>query len=53
VTVEGRPVEAGALEDQLDRRFGVAALGSDLDQSLDDALALGTGGALAGLQIKH
>ncbi len=53
VTVEGGSVEAGALEDQLDRRFGVAALGGDLDQSLDDALALGTGGALAGLQIKH
>ena len=53
VAVEGGPVEAGAVEDQLDRGLGVAALGGDLDQGLDDALALGTGGALAGLQVKH
>ena len=53
VAVEGGAVEAGAVDDQLDRGLGVAALGGDLDQSLDDALALGTGGALAGLQVKH
>ena len=53
VTVERGPVESGSLEDQLDRGLGIAALGGDLDQGLDDALALGTGGALAGLQVKH
>ena len=53
VAVERGPVEFGSLDDQLDRGLGVAALGGDLDQGLDDALALGTGGALAGLQVKH
>ncbi len=53
VAVEGGAVEPGALEDQLDRRFAVAALGGDLDQRRDDQGALGAAGPLAGLGVEH
>src|ERR1044072_1888570 len=53
VAIAGSAVEPGLLDDHLDARLSVAALGGDLDQSLDDARALGTGGTLAGLQVEH
>jgi hypothetical protein len=53
VTVEGGAVEPGALEDQLDRRLPVAALGGDLDQRCDDQRPLRAAGCLAGLRAEH
>jgi hypothetical protein len=53
VAIEGGPVEAGAFEDQLDRRFAVAALDGNLDQGVDDLTALGASRPVAGLGIEH
>jgi hypothetical protein len=53
VAVEGGAVEAGPLEHHRHRGLGVAALAGDLDQRLDDALALGARRALARLQVEH